>query len=277
MINAWILSRRGAPSKALVQVLLGAGARRRRAAAATAAGAPAPTAGHTGGQAGRRLPWGPALAATAALPLMVAGQPVHAASPVSVAEALRECAAITGDAPRLACFDALAAGTARPPAAAADAPAQAARPTRRAEADGASGTPRRSTATAADGSATATDDGAATEDDRSTRRAMTSAQAEEAPAFDEDAFGREEVERRQGRRDDRDDQAQRLEAVVSAVYKRRDDRYEITLENGQVWMEKTSGNFFRVREGDDVTIKRGWFGSYRMLANGRATDVERVK
>jgi hypothetical protein len=51
-----------------------------------------------------------------------------------------------------------------------------------------------------------------------------------------------------------------------------------TLDNGQVWMEQSVAKSLRLKPGDEVRIKAGMLGSFKLLdANRRSTRVERIR
>ena len=69
-----------------------------------------------------------------------------------------------------------------------------------------------------------------------------------------------------------------LDAVVTAVAQRGYGQLSVTLDNGQVWTQKAAGQFFRVKEGDRVTVKSAALGSFLLVdAEGRSIRVSRVK
>lgn len=64
--------------------------------------------------------------------------------------------------------------------------------------------------------------------------------------------------------------------VISATTLPRGE-WVITLDNGQVWQQKTPDPAFTVKPGDAVRINAGALGSYRMLNGRRATQVTRLE
>jgi hypothetical protein len=76
--------------------------------------------------------------------------------------------------------------------------------------------------------------------------------------------------------------AQALEemvATVTQVSARQRGELVITLDNGQVWVQKTPESSFHVKIGDQVRIKTGALRSYMMshVTSDRATRVTRVR
>jgi hypothetical protein len=52
----------------------------------------------------------------------------------------------------------------------------------------------------------------------------------------------------------------------------------ITLDNGQVWAERTANSKVKVKVGDTVKIESGALGSFTLIApNGRSSKVARVR
>lgn len=71
---------------------------------------------------------------------------------------------------------------------------------------------------------------------------------------------------------------ERLEATVSSITVRPDGALTITLDNGQVWHQIATGESFRLKAGDKVTVKPGVLGSFSMTSPyGRSAKVKRVK
>ena len=75
----------------------------------------------------------------------------------------------------------------------------------------------------------------------------------------------------------KEQQPQRLTAKVTAIANKPHGELIVTLDNGQVWTQKTAGPYFPLKVGDEVTISAGTLGSYRLIASGRATPVTRVE
>ncbi len=75
-----------------------------------------------------------------------------------------------------------------------------------------------------------------------------------------------------------EEKAERLVAKVTAVSKQPNGTHVVTLENGQVWVERNIDYSFRVEVGETVTIKPAAMGSFLMsTASNRATRVRRLK
>lgn len=68
-----------------------------------------------------------------------------------------------------------------------------------------------------------------------------------------------------------------LTATVTAVSRRPRGELMVTLDNGQVWAEKTPQAYFPVKIGDSVAINAGALGSYRMVVSGRSAQVTRLQ
>ncbi len=52
----------------------------------------------------------------------------------------------------------------------------------------------------------------------------------------------------------------------------------VTLDNGQVWAERTASSKIKVKVGDTVKIESGALGSFVLIApNGRSSKVARVR
>lgn len=50
----------------------------------------------------------------------------------------------------------------------------------------------------------------------------------------------------------------------------------LTLDNGQVWVERTPNSKIKVKVGDQVKIESGALGSFTLIANGRSSKVARA-
>ncbi len=172
----------------------------------------------------------------------------------ALVRAVRACADVDDDGERLRCFDAAVAGEPAGAASAAAAPLPANR---------ASPPPVPSTPADASTAAAAADP----------------APADQAPTGAADAtaaFGLDQ--RPTAEQETRDAPLRELQAVVVGVDRRRDGLLTLTLDNGQVWRQKSVTSLFRVREGDTVTIRRGNFGGYTLIAPGRrSTAVSRLQ
>jgi hypothetical protein len=161
---------------------------------------------------------------------------------------LRRCAGLTGDEARLACYDAAVGAAGLRPAAPAG--------------DSAS-----TSASAAPAPGPASDDTASVE----------AAPAGDAAGAADDAavaaFGRDAVDPPEAAREPRE-----IRAVVERITERRDQILVFTLANGQVWRQKSFTSLFRVREGDEIVIRKGRFGGYTLVAPGRrTTQVTRIE
>lgn len=71
---------------------------------------------------------------------------------------------------------------------------------------------------------------------------------------------------------------QQLTAAVTAISSRPYGEFVVTLANGQVWAQKAADSSVRLKVGDQVTIKPGSLGSFRLVnPAGRGTQVTRVR
>lgn len=71
-----------------------------------------------------------------------------------------------------------------------------------------------------------------------------------------------------------------LYSKITEVKERLPGRYQVTLENGQVWWQKVANNRYRMKVGDEVRIyPSGWGSDFRLTVVDRAgyIQVERVK
>jgi hypothetical protein len=67
-------------------------------------------------------------------------------------------------------------------------------------------------------------------------------------------------------------------AIVTGVSERTLGQHVVLLDNGQVWQEEFASNYFAVEVGDTVTIKKRFFGGYRLIAeSGKGYNVEMVR
>ncbi len=69
----------------------------------------------------------------------------------------------------------------------------------------------------------------------------------------------------------------RMKATVTAIDKRPRGELVVTLDNGQVWAQKSADRYFPLEVGDPVAILAGSLGSFRLIAGSRATAVTRVQ
>ncbi len=68
-----------------------------------------------------------------------------------------------------------------------------------------------------------------------------------------------------------------LRSTVTDVSRRADGVLVVTLENGQVWMQKTPDPDFRLRIGEPAKVKRSAMGSYFLYGNSSwSTRVTRL-
>jgi hypothetical protein len=101
------------------------------------------------------------------------------------------------------------------------------------------------------------------------------------PASAQEQFGlsgSELVRRREmaDRESDRQADPDRLNATVVALSARPRGERVVTLDNGQVWVQKTP-QYIPIAAGDPVTILKGALRSYRLVAGGRSTAVVRIE
>jgi hypothetical protein len=69
----------------------------------------------------------------------------------------------------------------------------------------------------------------------------------------------------------------RLNATVTAITKRARGELVVTLDNGQLWLQKDS-EYVPLKTGEQITILAGALGSYRLItAAGRAMAVTRIQ
>lgn len=71
---------------------------------------------------------------------------------------------------------------------------------------------------------------------------------------------------------------EQLTAAITAISSRPHGELVVTLANGQVWAQKAVESSFRLKVGDEVTIKPGALASFRLVGpTGRSTQVARVR
>lgn len=178
---------------------------------------------------------------------MVATMPVSHAAERAAADRLAACAEERDEARRLACYDeAIAASrksTKTEPAPAA--PARPAAPERAAP-----------SATQAPAAAAANPD--------SEFGVAGSAVARQRSAEEEQQTGGK-------------DKVESLTAHITEVSSRPYGELVMTLDNGQVWVQKKAESRFMAKPGDKVTINAGMLGSFHMVNGRRSTQVTRVK
>ena len=69
-----------------------------------------------------------------------------------------------------------------------------------------------------------------------------------------------------------------LTGKVTALDTRPHGELVLTLDNGQVWAERTTSSKVKVKVGDTVKIESGALGSFTLIApNGRSSKVARVR
>ncbi len=69
-----------------------------------------------------------------------------------------------------------------------------------------------------------------------------------------------------------------IEAHIVGFAPAADGRIMFTLDNDQVWRQLAAEGELLARQGDTVTISRGWFGSYWLkLKSGRGCKVTRLR
>lgn len=70
-----------------------------------------------------------------------------------------------------------------------------------------------------------------------------------------------------------------LGATIAEIEVRRNGERVVTLDNGQVWAEKSPSPSLHLEVGDRVTIKSGLFGSHRLFVGSgkRSSGVYRVR
>jgi hypothetical protein len=65
---------------------------------------------------------------------------------------------------------------------------------------------------------------------------------------------------------------------ITAIEVRRNGERIFTLDNGQVWAEKSPSPSLHLKVGDRIAIKSGLFGSHRLFGSGnRSSGVYRVR
>jgi hypothetical protein len=100
-----------------------------------------------------------------------------------------------------------------------------------------------------------------------------------APPTPEERFGYKDVLAREKRDQVRSEtpDLEELVSTVTGVSRRPDGALVITLENGQVWGQKTPDSDFRIRIGKKARIKPSAMGSYFLYGNSNwSTRVSRL-
>jgi hypothetical protein len=208
-------------------------------------------------------------------------RPVGALLGISVAATLafaqeggstHPCAAIAGDAARLACYDA-AFGKPAVPTGATAATATTA--------TAAAATPAIAAPPAAPTGVTAATAAAATQ-----AAAMPAAVPQPAAAADAAAAGKARQEFGLSEVDKRaldpskaaQEKPESITGTVASTGRRQGGEWVVTLEDGQVWVESQANPMLVLKPGDVVTIRKAALGSYMLVSPRRvATHVRRVK
>lgn len=107
-----------------------------------------------------------------------------------------------------------------------------------------------------------------------------SSRAQDVPTPAADEFGyrgkvaREELDRKAAQ----EDMNERMDATITEVSSRPRGELVITLDNGQIWEQKTANSKIKLEAGDEIEIKKGAFGSFMLVTpSGRGTRVSRVE
>ena len=116
--------------------------------------------------------------------------------------------------------------------------------------------------------------------DVSTNAKAPESTPENRPATAEDNFGvyGSEVARKRGAEESKaGTELKRLTAAVTAISQRPRGELVVTLDNGQVWLQKKTQSYFPIRIGDEATITSGALGSFYLVVSGRSTQVTRIQ
>ncbi|HEX2493565.1 MAG TPA: hypothetical protein VHK24_07300 [Steroidobacter sp.] len=70
---------------------------------------------------------------------------------------------------------------------------------------------------------------------------------------------------------------QRMTAKVTSLSRRPRGELVLTLDNGQVWAQKSAGAHLPVKVGESITIIAGALGSFHMIAGSRSMQVTRLR
>ena len=217
-----------------------------------------------------------ALVARALVPLVLA-IPALAAGP-TLEQRLTRCVDEQNDAARLACYDRIASETS--PATPAEPAVAPARSARAAAPAGTPGEVSPATAATTPAATTPATSGPAAPPGRPATAASEARPSAPSAATQQESFGLagSELARKQVGEQGAPEvpEADRMTATVTQISKRPRGEMVFTLDNGQVWAQK-SPRYFPLATGDQVTILRGALRSYRLIAGGRSTQVTRVE
>ena len=159
---------------------------------------------------------------------------------------LSECMKEQSDADRLACYDRMAEGTSDIEQSVPDATAAAEQ--QAADAEATASSPSGATA------GIAADEAAEEIENFGMNRNVAEANDEIEPQLDQ------------------------IYATIVDIETKRYGERVITLDNGQVWVEESATKAVRLEPGDEVRIKAGVLGSFRLFsASRRSTRVERIR
>jgi hypothetical protein len=192
--------------------------------------------------------------------------------PQSLADELRKCAAEPQNPRRLACYDRLSAVvTAAATPVAAPAPSQ---PTSAAAAPATAPTSAKaSSPPAVPAATTATTRAAASTAAPPTAATSVPSASQRATDTSDFGVGNGPLEAKQQK-----GKPQQMSAVVAAVSTKPRGELQVTLDNGQVWVQNQAVDYFPLKAGDKVEINVGALGSYVMWvpSSRRAAKVTRV-
>lgn len=109
--------------------------------------------------------------------------------------------------------------------------------------------------------------------------AGASATAPEEAATSAEAPADRTAEKDFGRTEARNEyQPDEISATISRIQTRSNGERIFSLDNGQVWAEKSPAPSLRLEVGDTIRIKSGLFGSHRLFGSGkRSSGVDRVR
>ena len=77
------------------------------------------------------------------------------------------------------------------------------------------------------------------------------------------AFGAEQITKKPSEVK-KEQQSQELKAIIDSLRQTVPDTWLFTLDNGQVWRQDEARDGFLPEEGDEVTVRKGSMGSYRL-------------